>query len=185
MAEARRLQVTPAHRSVARDLWDNLLVHLCAYSLGEAGPRSGLVELEMFGRAIERERAVRVQELNDKVGRHVIAVAENVTRESREQARSDMLLPLGAPSSGSWQAAINVFSRVIISRAVDGLIHPVFASQTLCRWPIPEPSNQPDVPGIHMIVSAKQLLDSWKDERGRRDVIEQQMMDTFRAGTWP
>ncbi|WP_082521131.1 hypothetical protein [Rhodococcus sp. Leaf278] len=184
VAEAQWLQMNPPHRSVVRDLRDNLLVHLSAYPLGEAGPRSGLAELQVFGSAIEREPEVWAKEMDDRVGRHMIAVGRTVTRESREQARWDMLLPLGSPSTDRWQAAINVFTRVISSRAVDGLIHPVLAANSICGWPIPGPLNQPDVPGIAMIGTTKRLFDSWKDDRSRRDEIEQDMMDAFHAGTW-
>lgn len=182
--EAQRLQTNRPYRSVVRDLRDSLLVHLSAYPLGEAGPRSGLAELQVFGSAIEREPAVWAKEMDDRVGRHMIAVGRTVTRESREQARWDMLLPLGSPSTDRWQAAINVFTRVISSRAVDELIHPVLAANSICGWPIPGPLNQPDVPGIAMIGTTKRLFDSWKDDRGRRDEIEKDMMDAFHAGTW-
>ncbi|MGF0311869.1 hypothetical protein [Rhodococcus sp. IEGM1428] len=184
IAEAQRLQVNPPHSSVVRDLRDDLLVHLSAYPLGEAGPGSGLAELQVFGSAIEREPAVWAKDMDDWVGRHMIAVGRTVTRESREQARWDMLMPLGSPSTDRWQAAINVFTRVISSRAVEGLIHPVLAANSICGWPIPGPLNQPDVPGIAMIGTTKRLFDSWKDNRARRGAIEQDMMDAFHAGTW-
>ncbi len=60
----------------------------------------------------------------------------------------------------------------------------VLAANSICGWPIPEPSNQPDVPGIELIGTTKRLFDSWKDDRDRRFEIEQDMMDAFHAGTW-
>ncbi|WP_143537117.1 hypothetical protein [Rhodococcoides fascians] len=185
IAEAQQLQSRPAHRSVAWDLRDNLLIDLCAYPLGEAGPRSGLAELEVFGRAIERERAVWERELDDRVGRHMIDVAGTVTRESREQGRWDMLLPLGSPSINRWQAAINVLTRVVSSRTVDGYLHPVLAANWLKDWPINEPSNDPTLPGVRTISSAGELFTVWQEDRPHRSSIEQQMMATFRTGTWP
>jgi hypothetical protein len=185
VAEAQQLQSQPAHRSVARDLRDKLLIDLCAYPLGEAGPRSALAELEVFRRAIERERAVWERELDDRVGRHMIDVADTVTRECREQCRWDMLLPLGSPSVNRWQAAINVLTRVVSSRTVDGLLHPVLAANWLKDWPINEPSNDPTLPGIRTISSAGELFTDWQEDRPHRRSIEQQMMATFRTGTWP
>lgn len=185
VAQAQQLQATPSHRSVVRDLRDNLLIHLCAYPLDEAGPRSGLAELEAFGRAIAREHDAWVQELDDRVGRHLIDVVGTVAKDTLGQGRWDILLPLGSPSTNRWQAAINVLTRVISSRVVDGLLHPALAADWLRNWPVPASSVDPELPGIGTILSANELFDQWQGDRGNRDAVEQRMMDAFLAGTWP
>lgn len=183
VSQAQHMHTRLAPRSLTRDLRDNLLIHLCAYPLGEAAPRSGLAELEVFARAVAREPDVWRSELNDPIGRHMIDVAATVTRETRDQGRWDLLLPLGAPSSNHWQAAINVYARVLSSRVVDGFLHPVVATDWLSTWPIPEAYNNPELPGITMIGSAGTLFDAWKFTTDRED-IEQQMTEMYRAGTW-
>lgn len=184
VAEAQRMRTMSTPRSVTRDLRDNLLMHLCAYPLGEAAPRSGLAELEAFAHAVNRERSVWVNELVDHVGRHMIDVAATVTRETREQDRWDLLLPLGEPSTNRWQAAINVYTRVLSSRVVDGFLHPVVAAGWLSTWPIPDAYDDPAVPGVHMIHVAGELFGSWKRRDVLRGEVEEHMMEMFRAGIW-
>lgn len=184
VAEAQRMRSACECPSVARDLRDNLLMHLCAYPLGEAGPRSGLAELEVFARAVARERPMWERELGDRVGRHMIGVAATVARESREQGRWDLLLPLGAPSTNGWQAAMNVYTRVLSSRVVDGLMHSIVAADSLSTWPVPDAYDDSSIPGIRMIHCATALFGSWKRDRANREDSERQMMEMFRAGTW-
>lgn len=185
MAEAERLRARPSNVSVARNLRDNLLVLLCAYPLGEAGPRSGLDQLAAFARATERERGAWENELGEDVGRHMLTVARTVTRDSRETSRWDVLGPLGWPPDDRWQMAANVFTRVIASRTVDGLLHPVLAAESLHGWPIPTPSNDENSPGIRAMTIAGRLFVEWRDDRSRRDAVEHSLIEVFRSATWP
>ncbi|RRQ29701.1 hypothetical protein DK926_02215 [Rhodococcus sp. Eu-32] len=184
VAEAQRMRSARENASVTRDLRDNLLMHLCAYPLGEAAPRSGLAELEVFARAVAAESPMWESELDDRVGRHMLDVAANITRETRAQGRWDMLLPLGAPSTNRWQAAMNVYTRVLSSRVVDGFLHPVVATEWLSTWPIPDAYDDSSIPGIRMIHCATALFSSWKYDRANREDSERQMTDMFCAGTW-
>lgn len=185
VAEATQMQLPTAQHSVVRDLRDNLLILLCAHPMGEAGPSSGLAELEALRRAIDRERQVWIEGLNDQAGRHVLKVSVGVTRENRERSRWDILLPLGSPAGDHWGAAINVYTRVISSRVVDGLLHPVLAAESIGGTNRRAVPGDVELLGVKTIDSAKRLYDRWKDVPASRDETVRSMARIFEACTWP
>lgn len=183
VSEARALRVPLEANDLLRDLRDNVLMHLCAHPMGEAGRSSGLAELEATGRAIQREPEEWEGVLANGIGRHFISVARSVTKENRPDKRWEMLTPLGAPAENARDAAINVFARVISSRVSDGLLHPVVAADRVHTF---EYETTDWLSGIGVMNESKRLLESWKasssDSRGH---IETDMRSLFEACSWP
>lgn len=183
LAEARGMRLPPA--PVLRDLRDSLLIQLCAYPLGEAGPRSSLAELQAFGLAFDRDRSSWKDELTDDVGVHMLKVVDGITRENREQRRWDLLIRLGAPSTEDWDVAINVFTRVIASRVVDGFLHPVLGAQSVTGISLRPDATAEEATGVTIVRSSTDLLRAWHDNpRDQRAPIVEAMAKVFRSGLW-
>lgn len=183
LAEARRLRTPSSPDPFLRDAVDNLLLDLSGYPLGEGGPRSGLDQLEYFGKAIARESAEFAKRLDTRVGRIILEATSGLTRENRAERRWAILEPLGAPAMDRKEAGLNVWVRALASRAADGLLHPALCAGQMRVGSVSREEGYNSLE-LKTRLSAPNLYGEWcSDPRSRND-LETTMLDLFASVSW-
>jgi hypothetical protein len=183
LTEARRLRTPSSPDPFLRDAVDNLLMVLSGYPLGEGGPRSGLDQLEYFGKAIAREPIEFANGLDTRVGRIIIEATTGLTRENRAARRWAILEPLGAPAMDRKEAGLNVWVRALASRAADGLLHPALCAGQMRVGSLSREDGYISAE-LKTRLSVPNLYSEWcSDPQSRKD-LEKTMLDRFASVSW-